>query len=85
MRKKKKKKKTRIEEIDEQTQPGKDGNDGDSDASSELRLSYVDDIPLKQRFPSLKPPTTSVLAPNLRPDKKMLNLVISQLIVGVHY
>ena len=61
---------TRVEAIDEQVQPENDGNDGDSDASSELRLSYVDDIPLKQRFPSLKPPTTSVPVPNPRPDKK---------------
>ncbi|KAF8722666.1 hypothetical protein AX14_009702 [Amanita brunnescens Koide BX004] len=35
----------------------KDGSD--SDASSDLRLSYLDDIPLKQRFPSLKPPTVA--------------------------
>ncbi|KAF8694138.1 hypothetical protein AX14_002162 [Amanita brunnescens Koide BX004] len=35
----------------------KDDGDNGSDASSELRLSYVDDIPLKQRFPALKPPT----------------------------
>ncbi|KAF8676368.1 hypothetical protein AX14_004953 [Amanita brunnescens Koide BX004] len=33
------------------------GDDDDkSDASSELRLSYIDDLPLKQRFPTSKPP-----------------------------
>ncbi|KAF8692725.1 hypothetical protein AX14_002424 [Amanita brunnescens Koide BX004] len=33
-------------------------NDADkaSDASSDLRLSYLDDVPLKTRFPGLKPP-----------------------------
>ena len=39
---------TRIDEVKD--------NDDKSDASSELRLSYLDDLPLKQRFPALKPP-----------------------------
>ncbi|KAF8675519.1 hypothetical protein AX14_005099, partial [Amanita brunnescens Koide BX004] len=43
---------TRIDTVVEH----KDDGDNNSDASSELRLSYVDDIPLKQRFPALKPP-----------------------------
>ena len=47
--------------IDEVADPKGLDNDG-SDASSELRLSYFDDIPLKQRFPSLKPPTSGTLA-----------------------
>ncbi|KAF8695040.1 hypothetical protein AX14_001892 [Amanita brunnescens Koide BX004] len=43
---------TRIDNVDEQ----KDGGN-DSDSSSELRLSYVDDVPLSKRFPFTKPPT----------------------------
>ena len=35
------------------------------DTSSELRLSYVDDIPLKKRFPFSKPPTISTSATEL--------------------
>ena len=50
---------TRIDQVhDEKADPNAD----DSDASSELRLSYVDDIPLKQRFPLSKPPTSAKLA-----------------------
>ena len=41
---------TRIDNVVE------DKDDNNSDASSDLRLSYLDDIPLKQRFPSHKPP-----------------------------
>ena len=48
---------TRIDDIGER----KDG-DNNSDTSSELRLSYVDDIPLKKRFPLSKPPTASASA-----------------------
>ncbi|KAF8639594.1 hypothetical protein AX14_010039 [Amanita brunnescens Koide BX004] len=33
-----------------------DKDDNNSNASSDLRLSYLDDIPLKQRFPSHKTP-----------------------------
>ena len=36
-----------------------DKDDNDSNASSDLRLSYLDDIPLKQRFPSHKPPASA--------------------------
>ena len=45
-------------------------DDNNSNASSDLRLSYLDDIPLKQRFPSHKPPapvktnTAPALPPN---------------------
>ena len=47
---------TRIDDVpEEKVDPDAD----DSDASSELRLSYVDDIPLRQRFPLSKPPTTA--------------------------
>ncbi|KAF8701491.1 hypothetical protein AX14_000398 [Amanita brunnescens Koide BX004] len=45
-----------------------DGDDNDSNASSELRLSYVDDVPLKQRFPSLKPP--AIKAPVAEPSTR---------------
>ena len=48
---------TRIDEVNE------DARDNDSNASSELRLSYLDDVLLKQRFPTTKPlvtkPTTT--------------------------
>ncbi|KAF8687536.1 hypothetical protein AX14_003667 [Amanita brunnescens Koide BX004] len=60
---------TRIDTINEQ----KDDADRDSDTSSELRLSYVDDLPLRQRFPSLKPPlpapSSSATAAPLPPQK----------------
>ena len=36
-----------------------DNADKESNASSELRLSYLDDIPLKTRFPGLRPPTST--------------------------
>ncbi|KAF8701772.1 hypothetical protein AX14_000277 [Amanita brunnescens Koide BX004] len=42
--------------IDEANNEKKEDDADDSDASSELRLSYVDDIPLKQRFPASRPP-----------------------------
>ena len=48
---------TRIDETDEQKNSG-----NDSDTSSELRLSYVDDVPLSKRFPLSKPPTASASA-----------------------
>ncbi|KAF8689425.1 hypothetical protein AX14_003342 [Amanita brunnescens Koide BX004] len=50
---------TRIDEVVGET---KNSNDKDSDTSSELRLSYIDDMPLKQRFPSLKLPAPSTSA-----------------------
>ncbi|KAF8705646.1 hypothetical protein AX14_013864 [Amanita brunnescens Koide BX004] len=46
---------TRIDEVP-------NDKDAASDASSDLRLSYLDDIPLKQRFPELK-----LLAPTPAP------------------
>ena len=45
---------TRIDDVTDKKEHDDDVNG--SDASSELRLSYVDNIPLKQRFPSSKPP-----------------------------
>ena len=55
---------TRIDAFNEQ----KDEADKDSDTSSELHLSYVDDLPLRQRFPSLKPPLpTSTLSTTAAP------------------
>ncbi|KAF8675520.1 hypothetical protein AX14_005097 [Amanita brunnescens Koide BX004] len=59
---------TRIDAADEP----KNDADKDSDTSSELRLSYVDDLPLCQRFPSLKPPlptTSSSTTDALLPPK----------------
>ena len=66
---------TRIDELGEKT------GDADSDASSDLHLSYLDDVPLKQRFPSLKPPATSATAPNVplttpAPTKKPLTITL---------
>ena len=52
---------TRIDEA-----PTDDGGAA-SDTSSDLRLSYLDDIPLKQRFPSSKPPAASALTPRPPP------------------
>ncbi|KAF8694319.1 hypothetical protein AX14_002087 [Amanita brunnescens Koide BX004] len=40
-----------------------DNDENQSNASSDLRLSYLDDIPLKQRFPSSKPPAAKPAAP----------------------
>ncbi|KAF8623354.1 hypothetical protein AX14_011931 [Amanita brunnescens Koide BX004] len=45
---------SRIEEV---------ADDAKSDASSELRLSYLDDVPLKTRFPNLKQPTPAPARP----------------------
>ncbi|KAF8687850.1 hypothetical protein AX14_003640 [Amanita brunnescens Koide BX004] len=41
--------------------------DNDSDASSDLRLSYLDDVPLKQRFPELKPPVPPLASTTDKP------------------
>ncbi|KAF8723941.1 hypothetical protein AX14_008984 [Amanita brunnescens Koide BX004] len=48
---------TRIDDVTDKKEH--DDDIDDSDASSELRLSYVDDIPLRQRFPPSKPPTSA--------------------------
>ncbi|KAF8710169.1 hypothetical protein AX14_013335 [Amanita brunnescens Koide BX004] len=58
---------TRIDEVP-------DDKDGGSDASSDLRLSYLDDIPLKQRFPELKPPAP---APASAPSEQNKPLTIT--------
>ena len=52
----------------------KDDNNDDkkSDTSSDLRLSYLDDVPLKTRFPNLKPDK----APSSKPDGKPLTIVL---------
>ncbi|KAF8676371.1 hypothetical protein AX14_004951 [Amanita brunnescens Koide BX004] len=48
---------TRIDDTnDDNADDNIDDEDGNSQASSDLRLSYLDDVPLKTRFPSLKPP-----------------------------
>ena len=66
---------TRIDEVEGKT------DDADSNASSDLRLSYLDDIPLKQRFPSLKPPITPAAPPSVplttpAPVKKPLTITL---------
>ena len=63
---------TRIEEI-RGNGNDRDNDDDDkakehSDASSDLHLSYLDNVPLKTRFPDLKPPA-SVSAANLKASK----------------
>ena len=50
---------TRIDEV-----PGDKEADNESNASSDLRLSYLDDLPLTKRFPGHKPPTGGVKQPN---------------------
>ncbi|KAF8702357.1 hypothetical protein AX14_014405 [Amanita brunnescens Koide BX004] len=52
---------TRIDEV-----PA-DNDEAASDSSSDLRLSYLDDIPLKQRFPASRPPTANTPAPRPPP------------------
>ncbi|KAF8631306.1 hypothetical protein AX14_010953 [Amanita brunnescens Koide BX004] len=42
-------------------------DDNKSDTSSDLRLSYLDEVPLKTRFPDLKPP--AIAQPSNRPPK----------------
>ncbi|KAF8659200.1 hypothetical protein AX14_007643 [Amanita brunnescens Koide BX004] len=42
---------TRIDDVPEDNEANKESN-----VSSDLQLSYLDDIPLKKRFPGLKPP-----------------------------
>ena len=49
---------TRIDDI-----PDNKEIDNESNASSDLRLSYLDDVPLKKRFPELKPPTSGPKRP----------------------
>ena len=45
-----------------------DDADKASDTSSDLWLSYLDDVPLKTRFPDLKPPaSTSTIKPSIKP------------------
>ena len=47
----------RIDEVkDDDGKEDAKENDGLSDTSSDLRLSYLDDLPLKACFPTLKPP-----------------------------
>ncbi|KAF8649640.1 hypothetical protein AX14_008661 [Amanita brunnescens Koide BX004] len=63
---------TRIEEVVQDTtniaKNTADDADKASDTSSDLRLSYLDDVPLKTRFPDLKPPTsTSTIRPSIKP------------------
>ena len=67
----------RIDEVkDDDVKEDAKEDDGLSNTSSDLRLSYLDDVPLKTRFPTLKPPapvpadiapskpTTAVSAPS---------------------
>lgn len=66
--------------IDEVTGDDDDNEDKQSHASSDLRLSYLDDVPLKTRFPSLKPPasssTTKVPPAKPLPADKPLTIVL---------
>ncbi|KAF8691042.1 hypothetical protein AX14_002829 [Amanita brunnescens Koide BX004] len=46
-------------------------NDAKSDTSSELHLSYLDDVPLKTRFPNLKQPTPAPARPSKIENKPL--------------
>ena len=62
---------TRIEEVVQDTtkiaKETADDADKASDTSSDLRLSYLDDVPLKTRFPDLKRLLRLLLSPALSP------------------
>ncbi|KAF8692441.1 hypothetical protein AX14_002502 [Amanita brunnescens Koide BX004] len=60
---------TRIDNLPDGDNNG-DNADKESNASSELRLSYLDDIPLKTRFPGLKAP------PPAKPNTKPLTITL---------
>ena len=47
---------TRIDEVTNNDSVKDNDKDNGSDTSSELRLSYLEDVPLKTRFSNLKPP-----------------------------
>ena len=53
---------TRIEAV---------ADDAKSDTSSELHLSYLDDVPLKTRFPNLKQPTPAPARPSKIENKPL--------------
>ncbi|KAF8639481.1 hypothetical protein AX14_010052 [Amanita brunnescens Koide BX004] len=59
-----------IDEVDNKN------NDTGSDASSELCLSYLDDLPLKQRFPTLRPPTAPSAQTPVSAPKKPLTITL---------
>ncbi|KAF8719224.1 hypothetical protein AX14_011290 [Amanita brunnescens Koide BX004] len=61
---------TRIDEAADNS------DDAHSDNSSELRLSYLDDIPLRQRFPGSKPPTSTKPQPPLPSTIKPLTITL---------
>ena len=50
---------TRIDAVEEADNKDDNNDDKKSNASSDLRLSYLDDVPLRTRFPNPKPGTTS--------------------------
>ncbi|KAF8697070.1 hypothetical protein AX14_001476 [Amanita brunnescens Koide BX004] len=50
-------------------------DDTKSDTSSELRLSYLDDVPLKTRFPNLKQPASAPARPP-KTDSKPLTITL---------
>ncbi|KAF8697727.1 hypothetical protein AX14_001267 [Amanita brunnescens Koide BX004] len=50
---------TRIEEVRDNDNADADKTGEHSDTSSDLHLSYLDDVPLKTRFPDLKPPVSA--------------------------
>ena len=65
---------TRIEAVAD-----KKDEDKDSDTSSDLRLSYLDDVPLKTRFPNLRSSTSTSKPENkppLKQDNKPLTITL---------
>ena len=72
---------TRIEEV--ASDDNEHGNDGDgkagehSDTYSDLHLSYLDNVPLKTRFPDLKPPVSTSATAGLKPPQREKPLTIT--------
>ncbi|KAF8675295.1 hypothetical protein AX14_005151 [Amanita brunnescens Koide BX004] len=59
---------TRIDAVEETNDNDDNDDDKKSDTSSDLRLSYLDDVPLKTRFPGPMPDK----APSSKPDDQSL-------------
>lgn len=64
---------TRIKEVVADSDSGEDKK---SDTSSDLRLSYLDDVPLKTRFPDLKPPVPLSGKDLPKPGDKPLTIIL---------
>ena len=63
---------TRIDAVEEIDNKDDNNDDKKSDTSSDLRLSYLDNVPLKTRFPNLRPDKVS----SSKPESKPLTIVL---------